>query len=95
MEDFETTADFEQKRELLKLRDRLNQLRKYEQEASELESILSDPECREDHSAAKERLAALKRAIETKKELIAVQFEILNLTGDKLELEKRLAALDD
>lgn len=95
MQDVEDKFLFSRKRNLLRLRDHLDKLREIEAEASNMEEVLKDPEFAEHHHHALRRLSLAQRALETFKQLVAVDMELLDLHDRKLDLEKELAALDD
>jgi len=95
LKQIEPTPDFTRKRDLLKLREYLDNRQRWEDEISAMEETLADPEYAIDHEAARHRLAAATKLLAICNELIAVQLEVLNIRDDKAEYEWQLAALED
>lgn len=95
MDDVKDRFQYTRKQELLRLRDHLDKLREIEKEASDMQQVLEDPDLSEHHHHAQRRLILANRALETFRQLVAVDIEVLGLQDDRQELERQLAALDD
>ncbi|WP_377828399.1 hypothetical protein ACFKHW_32015 [Bradyrhizobium lupini] len=83
------------KRQLLEVRERLDQLRWVEGKQAEYHAILADPAKADQHVEVTRKLAVAKSTIEACNEMIALITTILGLEEDKLELQKQLAEIDD
>jgi ABC-type phosphate transport system auxiliary subunit len=92
VEDLKSQLDLNHKRELLQLRQSLDRLKWFEDEAADMEAILDDPDRGGHHEAAKKRLEAIQSVVGTYKELVEVTIELIGLTGDRAELQRQLDA---
>jgi hypothetical protein len=87
--------ELDRKRDLLKLREQLNDLKWCKAEVAPLQAVVDDPKQQNKHEWARRCLDLAERAIAARQKAVDAAIRIVELRGEGIELHKPLEALEN